>query len=63
MRKFFKLITRVFKLFVKIVWFCFMFLIVYGIARENIDKFIEKFRKKKKKQEMDEELFHLLKDV
>lgn len=48
MKAFFKFIMRTFWFFSKIIWFCFMFLIVYGIIREQIDKLIEKFRQKKK---------------
>lgn len=53
MRNFFKFIMKIFKFFVKAVWFCFMFLIVYGLVREQIDKLIEKFRKRKEKEKED----------
>jgi len=56
MKGFFKLILKVFGFFTRTLWICFMFLIVYGVLRELIDKLIEKFKSRKKKEEIISEL-------
>ena len=56
MRALFRFITRMFGFFVKTIWISFMFLIVYGIIREQIDKLIEKSRTRKKKIKIISEL-------